>query len=76
MRRAIHVDSSEQNVRDLVALLHQDASADEFARRLAEVAALPPSYPGKSALIETVRMAMAVATGSSCMSSANAACWR
>src|SRR6185369_7839968 len=60
MRRAIHVDSGEQTVRDLVAMLHQGASADEFARRLADIDALPASYPGKSALVETVRMAMAV----------------
>ena len=60
MRRVIHVESSEQGVRDLVDLLHQDAPAEEFARRLADVDALPASYPGKLALVETVRMAMAV----------------
>jgi len=60
MRHAIHVDSSEQTVRDLVAMLHQGAPADEFARRLADIDALPPSYPGKSTLVETLRMAMAV----------------
>jgi len=60
MRRAIHVDGSEQTVRDLVAMLHQGASADDFAARLADVDALPASYPGKSALVEAVRMAMAV----------------
>jgi len=60
MRRAIHVDGSEQAVRDLVAMLHQSASADDFAARLADVDALPASYPGKSALVEAVRMAMAV----------------
>jgi GAF domain-containing protein len=60
MGRVIHVDSSEQTVRDLIDLLHQGAPADEFACRLADVDALPPGYPGKSALVETVRMAMAV----------------
>ena len=60
MRRAIHVDGSEQAVRDLVAMLHQGAGADDFAARLADVDALPASYPGKSALVEAVRMAMAV----------------
>src|SRR5580765_175468 len=60
MRRVIHVESSEQGVRDLVDLLHQGAPAEEFARRLAEVDTLPASYPGKSALVESVRMAMAV----------------
>jgi sugar diacid utilization regulator/GAF domain-containing protein len=60
MRSAIHVDSSDQLTRDLVALLHGGAQADEFAQRLAEMDALPHTYPGKSALVETVRMAMAV----------------
>ncbi|HEX4235617.1 MAG TPA: GAF domain-containing protein [Caldimonas sp.] len=60
MTRAIHVDSNEQTVRDLVAMLHQGASAEEFAHRLADVDALPASYPGKSTLVETVRMAMGV----------------
>jgi len=60
MRRVIHVESSEQGVRDLVDLLHQGAPAEEFARRLADVDTLPASYPGKSALVESVRMAMAV----------------
>lgn len=60
MGRTIHVDSSEHTVRDLVDMLHRGASAEEFARRLADVDALPPGYPGKSALVETVRMAMAV----------------
>ena len=60
MRRATHDDRHEQTVRDLVDLLHQGASADEFARRLALVDALPADDPGKSALMETVRMAMAV----------------
>src|SRR6185369_3582871 len=60
MRRAIHVDGSEQAVRDLVAMLHQGASADDFAARLADVDALPASYPGKSTLVDAVRMAMAV----------------
>ena len=60
MGRTVHVDSSEQTVRDLVDMLHQGASAEEFTRRLADVDALPPGYPGKSGLVETVRMAMAV----------------
>ena len=60
MRRAIHVDGSEQAMSDLVAMLHQGASADAFAARLADLDTLPASYPGKSALVETVRMAMAV----------------
>ena len=42
------------------ALLHQGAPADEFARRLAEAESLADDHPGKSTLVETVRMAMAV----------------
>jgi sugar diacid utilization regulator len=60
MRRAIHVDGIEQAVRDLLEMLHKGATADDFAARLAELDALPASYPGKSVLVETVRMAMAV----------------
>ena len=60
MLSAIHVDSGEQIARHLVQLLHQGASAEDFAQRLAETEALPDSTPAKSALAETVRMAMAV----------------
>ena len=60
MRSAIHVDSSEQIASNLIQLIHQCAAADEFARRFAEAEALPDSWPGKSTLVETVRMAMAV----------------
>ena len=45
---------------DLIHLLHQNAGADDFALRLAEVEALPDTWTGKSTLVETVRMAMAV----------------
>lgn len=45
---------------DLVQLLHQNASADDFAQRLAEVEAMADAWPGKSTLVETVRMGMAV----------------
>src|SRR5688572_13822037 len=51
---------SERIVRDLVALLHQGAPADEFAARLAEVESLPDDGREKSSLVELVRMAMAV----------------
>jgi sugar diacid utilization regulator/GAF domain-containing protein len=54
------VQRDEQAVRELVELLHQGASADEFAKRLALLDALPPDDPAKPALVETVRMAMAV----------------
>jgi sugar diacid utilization regulator/GAF domain-containing protein len=60
MKRATHDDRREQTERDLVSLLHQGASADEFARQLALVEALPADDLGKSALMEAVRMAMAV----------------
>jgi sugar diacid utilization regulator len=60
MKPAVRADGHEQAVRDLVELLHQGASADEFARRLVLLDALPPSDPAKPALVETVRMAMAV----------------
>ena len=60
MRSALHVDSRDELARDLVELLHRGAPADEFAQRLADVEALPPTYPGRSALVESVRMAMAV----------------
>lgn len=45
---------------ELVQLLHQGASAEDFAKRLAEAEALPDDRPDKSALVEAVRMAMAV----------------
>ena len=60
MSRASDADRHGHAVRDLVELLHQGASADEFARRLALVDALPVDDPSKAALVETVRMAMAV----------------
>ena len=60
MRSAIQVDSGEQVACDLIKLLHQGAPADEFARRLAEVEGLSESWPGKSTLVEIIRMAMAV----------------
>ena len=60
MKSADPVERDAQLVRDLVELLHQGASADEFARRLALLDTLPPDDPAKPALVETVRMAMAV----------------
>src|SRR5688572_9036812 len=60
MKSDLRVSGHEQTVHDLVELLHQGASADEFARRLALLDALPPDDPAKPALVETVRMAMAV----------------
>src|SRR5262245_56231322 len=60
VKPAVRVERDEQLVRDLVELLHQGASADEFARRLVLLDALPADDPAKPALVETVRLAMAV----------------
>jgi sugar diacid utilization regulator len=60
MRRANPAEIGERAANALVELLHQGAPADEFARRLAEVEALADDHPGKSTLVEAVRMAMAV----------------
>ncbi len=53
------METAEQIAAELVGLLHQGASADEFAQRLAVVDGLPES-PAKAVLVERVRMAMAV----------------
>lgn len=50
---------AERIARDLVALLHQGAPAEEFAARLAEVERLADTAD-KASLVELVRMAMAV----------------
>ena len=60
MGSALRIDTGQQIPGALIELLHQGAPADDFARRLAEVEALPEGCPGKSTLVETVRMAMAV----------------
>jgi sugar diacid utilization regulator/GAF domain-containing protein len=60
MRSAIDVDAGGQIACDLIKLLHQGAPADDFAHRLAEVEGLPDAGLGKSTLVESVRMAMAV----------------
>lgn len=54
------VDAGTRVAGELVQLLHQGAPAEEFARRLAEVQALPPGHPARTLLVETVHMAMAV----------------
>lgn len=53
-------DRDEPLAGQLIRLLHQGAPAEVFAQRLTEVEALPDDAPGKSALTENVRMAMAV----------------
>ena len=52
--------ASETLASELVGLLHRNASADEFAARLARVENLPDSVQRKSSLVELVRMAMAL----------------
>ena len=52
--------ASETLASELVGLLHRNASADEFAARLARVEDLPDSVQRKSSLVELVRMAMAL----------------
>jgi sugar diacid utilization regulator/GAF domain-containing protein len=60
MERAIFDRGHEVLGEDLVRMLHQGASAEDFGQRLADIDTLPSGYTGKAALIETVRMAMAV----------------
>lgn len=60
MGSAIHADSEPEAIGALIELLHQCAPADEFARRLAQVEALPERFPNKSTLVEAIRMAMAI----------------
>src|SRR5436309_12049804 len=60
MERALFDPCNESVGIELVRMLHEGASAEEFAQRLAEIDALPSGYPRRSDLIETVRMAMAV----------------
>ncbi len=54
------LDSAGALMAELIHLLHQGAPADDFARSLAEVEALPDGLAAKSTLAETVRMAMAI----------------
>lgn len=60
MTGAVCADTAEGLLFELVDLLHQGASADEFAALLARVEDLPAGMPGQAALAERVRMGMAV----------------
>ena len=60
MGSANQADIREQTASALIELLHQGAPAEDFARRLAQVEALSDGWPGKSTLVEAVRMAMGV----------------
>ncbi|RYF35803.1 MAG: CdaR family transcriptional regulator, partial [Comamonadaceae bacterium] len=51
---------SEEIARHLVALLHRDAPAEEFAARLGEIERVTQDAAERSQLVELVRMAMAV----------------
>lgn len=53
------METAEEIAAELVDLLHQGASAEDFAQRMAAADALPET-PAKAALVERVRMAMAV----------------
>ena len=62
MRSDTPADTNERDhtISELIAMLHQCLPAEDFARRLAQVEALSDRYPGKSMLVEAVRMAMAI----------------
>lgn len=60
MRSSTPTDDVLQLGGELVRLLHQGAGADEFAHRLARAEALPAAGGQREAMVETVRMAMAV----------------
>jgi GAF domain-containing protein len=52
--------NADEIAAELLALLHRNAPAEEFAARLAGVEALPDAVQRKSSLVELVRMAMAL----------------
>lgn len=54
------MDTGEKLLSTLIGLLHQGAPAEDFALCLAEAEALPAGHPARAALVEGVRMAMAV----------------
>lgn len=60
MQASTCTDADQGVLQDLVELLHQGASAEEFAALLAHVEDLPAGTPGKQGLAERVRMGMAV----------------
>ncbi|SFM41992.1 helix-turn-helix domain-containing protein [Variovorax sp. OV329] len=60
MRTTLEEETGEQIALQLVRLLHQGTSTDEFTQCMVEAEALPAGRPGKSNLVEAVRMAMAV----------------
>jgi len=54
------MESSDLIASTLIGLLHQGATAADFAQQLARAEALPAGRADKAGLIESVRMAMAV----------------
>lgn len=60
MRSTSDIVAAEDLAGELIRLLHQGASADDFAQRLAAAETLPETWPDKSRRVENVRMAMAV----------------
>ncbi|KQP17845.1 helix-turn-helix domain-containing protein [Pseudorhodoferax sp. Leaf267] len=59
METAPDTGQAQGNVGELIALLHQDAAAEDFAAELARIERLPSSTH-KTAMVERTRMAMAV----------------
>ena len=57
---ATPVDTGDQIATELIRLLHQAAPADEFERYLATIEAMPDTWVEKTAVVETVRRAIAV----------------
>lgn len=56
----LEADAAQAIAWDLIRMLHQGATADNFAARLADVEALRPHESAKAGLVELVRMAMAL----------------
>ncbi|MBE7366529.1 helix-turn-helix domain-containing protein [Ramlibacter pallidus] len=60
MAGVVEADVAEAMLRELVDLLHQGASPEEFAALLAQAGELPDDLPAKAGLAERIRMGMAV----------------
>lgn len=60
MASTVDNQTAEHIGEELVNLLHRGAPSEAFAARMAQVEALPDSRVGKAALVELVRMGMAI----------------
>ena len=60
MASAADTRAAEHIGEELVNLLHRGAPSEAFAARMAQVEALPDNLVGKAALVELVRMGMAI----------------